>query len=97
MKKTVFKQLIKEAITSRISEIDKAGNEAATTAKLAKIAEDAKKVNTLTTMLGKEVFTKYIDAKALNAVLKDLANSAKELEKAKDKLEKKPKPKAVTA
>lgn len=88
MEKYIIKALIKEAITQRISEIDKAGNEAAKTAKLSKIEQDAKKVATLTKMLEKEVFQKYIDASALKAVLKDLANSAKELDKAKAKLEK---------
>ena len=88
MNNPIVKALIREAITQRISEIDKAGNEAAENAKLAKIEQDAKKVATLKTMLGKEVFKKYIDAKALSAVLKDLESSARELDKAKVKLEK---------
>ena len=88
MKKGTLKTIIKEAMQSRISEIDKAGNDAAATAKLGKIAEDISKVNKLVTMLGKEVFSKYIDAKLLSAVVKDLQKSAKELDKAKEKLEK---------
>ena len=88
MENIIIKALIKEAITQRISEIDKAGDEAAENAKLSKIEQDAKKVATLKTMLGKEVFKKYIDAKALSAVLKDLESSARELDKAKIKLEK---------
>jgi hypothetical protein len=88
MENIIIKALIKEAITQRISEIDKAGDEAAENAKLSKIEQDAKKVATLKTMLGKEVFKKYIDAKALSAVLKDLESSARELDKAKVKLEK---------
>tara|TARA_R110000744_G_scaffold15863_3_gene43863 strand:- start:5391 stop:5693 length:303 start_codon:yes stop_codon:yes gene_type:complete len=88
MNNPIVKALIKEAITQRISEIDKAGNEAAENAKLAKIEQDAKKVATLKTMLGKEVFKKYIDAKILKAVIKDLDGSARELNKAKVKLEK---------
>ena len=47
-----------------------------------------KKVATLKSMLGKEIFKKYIDAKALKAVVKDLDGSARELNKAKAKLEK---------
>ena len=43
MNNPIVKALIKEAITHRISEIDKAGNEAAENAKLAKIEQDAKK------------------------------------------------------
>jgi hypothetical protein len=88
MENIIIKALIKEAITQRISEIDKAGDEAAENAKLSKIEQDAKKVSTLKSMLSKEVFTKYIDAKALSAVLKDLESSARELDKAKIKLEK---------
>ena len=88
MNNPIVKALIKEAITQRISEIDKAGNEAAENAKLAKIEQDAKKVATLKTMLGKEVFKKYIDAKILKAVIKDLDGSTRELNKAKAKLEK---------
>lgn len=88
MNNPIVKALIKEAITQRISEIDKAGNEAAENAKLAKIEQDAKKVATLKSMLGKEIFKKYIDAKALKAVVKDLDGSARELNKAKAKLEK---------
>ncbi len=88
MKKNTLKHIIKEAMTRRISEIDKAGNEAAVTAKLAKIDQDAKRVETLKTMLGKDVFEKYIDVKLLKAVIKDLESSAKELTKAKEKLEK---------
>ena len=88
MNNPIVKALIKEAITQRISEIDKAGNEAAENAKLAKIEQDAKKVATLKSMLGKEVFKKYIDAKALKAVIKDLDGSTRELNKAKVKLEK---------
>ncbi len=88
MNNPIVKALIKEAITHRISEIDKAGNEAAENAKLAKIEQDAKKVATLKSMLGKEIFKKYIDAKALKAVVKDLDGSARELNKAKAKLEK---------
>ena len=63
MNNPIIKVLIKEAITQRISEIDKAGNEAAENAKLAKIEQDAKKVATLKSMLSKEVFKKYIDIK----------------------------------
>jgi hypothetical protein len=88
MNNPIVKALIREAITQRISEIDKAGNEAAENAKLAKIEQDAKKVATLKTMLGKEVFKKYIDAKALTSVIKDLESSARELDKVKVKLEK---------
>ena len=88
MNNPIVKALNKEAITHRISEIDKAGNEAAENAKLAKIEQDAKKVATLKSMLGKEIFKKYIDAKALKAVVKDLDGSARELNKAKAKLEK---------
>ena len=72
MENIIIKALIKEAITQRISEIDKAGDEAAENAKLSKIEQDAKKVSTLKSMLSKEVFTKYIDAKALTSVIKDL-------------------------
>jgi len=88
MEKIIIKALIKEAITQRISEIDKAGDEAAENAKLSKIEQDAKKVSTLKSMLEKEVFKKYIDSKALKAVIKDLESSARELDKAKVKLEK---------
>ena len=88
MENIIIKALIKEAITQRISEIDKAGDEAAENAKLSKIEQDAKKVATLTRMLEKEVFKKYIDSKALKAVIKDLESSARELDKAKVKLEK---------
>lgn len=88
MENPIVRALIKEAITQRISEIDKAGDEAAENAKLSKIEQDAKKVATLTRMLEREVFKTYIDAGALKAVLKDLANSTKKLDKAKVKLEK---------
>jgi hypothetical protein len=88
MENIIIKALIKEAITQRISEIDKAGDEAAENAKLSKIEQDAKKVSTLKSMLSKEVFKKYIDSKALKAVIKDLESSARELDKAKVKLEK---------
>jgi hypothetical protein len=88
MENIIIKALIKEAITQRISEIDKAGDEAAENAKLSKIEQDAKKVSTLKSMLSKEVFKKYIDSKALKAVIKDLESSARELDKAKIKLEK---------
>jgi hypothetical protein len=47
MENIIIKALIKEAITQRISEIDKAGDEAAENAKLSKIEQDAKKVSTL--------------------------------------------------
>ena len=88
MENIIIKALIKEAITQRISEIDNAGDEAAENAKLSKIEQDAKKVSTLKSMLSKEVFKKYIDSKALKAVIKDLESSARELDKAKVKLEK---------
>ena len=88
MENIIIKALIKEAITQRISEIDKAGDEAAENAKLSKIEQDAKKVSTLKSMLSKEVFKKYIDSKALKAVIKDLESSSRELDKAKVKLEK---------
>ena len=88
MENIIIKALIKEAITQRISEIDKAGDEAAENAKLSKIEQDAKKVSTLKSMLSKEVFKKYIDSKALKAVIKDLESSTRELDKAKVKLEK---------
>jgi hypothetical protein len=88
MENIIIKALIKEAITQRISEIDKAGDEAAENAKLSKIEQDAKKVSTLKSMLSKEVFKKYIDSTALKAVIKDLESSARELDKAKVKLEK---------
>ena len=88
MENIIIKALIKEAITQRISEIDEAGDEAAENAKLSKIEQDAKKVSTLKSMLSKEVFKKYIDSKALKAVIKDLESSARELDKAKVKLEK---------
>ena len=88
MENIIIKALIKEAITQRISEIDKAGDEAAENAKLSKIEQDAKKVSTLKSMLSKEVFKKYIDSQALKAVIKDLESSASKLDKAKIKLEK---------
>ena len=88
MKGNFVKQLIKEAITTRISEIDKAGNEAAKVAKLSKIDEDIKKITTLKAMLTKAVFTKYVGVKELKAVVKNLDSSLKELDKAKAKLEK---------
>jgi hypothetical protein len=88
MENIIIKALIKEAITQRISEIDKAGDEAAENAKLSKIEQDAKKVSTLKSMLSKEVFKKYIDSQALKAVIKDLESSASKLDKAKVKLEK---------
>lgn len=86
MKKTAFRTLIKEAIQHRISEIDKAGNDAAIAAKLSKIEEDSNIINKLKTSLDKPVFAKYIDDKILKAMNKDLENSLKELEKAKTKL-----------
>lgn len=88
MENIIIKALIKEAITQRISEIDKAGDEAAENAKLSKIEQDAKKVSTLKSMLSKEVFKTYIDSTALKAVIKDLESSASKLDKAKIKLEK---------
>jgi hypothetical protein len=88
MENIIIKALIKEAITQRISEIDKAGDEAAENAKLSKIEQDAKKVSTLKSMLSKEVFKTYIDSQALKAVIKDLESSASKLDKAKVKLEK---------
>ena len=88
MENPIVKALIKEAVSSKISAIEKAGNVAAENAKLSKIEQDAKKVSTLKSMLSKEVFKKYIDSKALKAVIKDLESSARELDKAKVKLEK---------
>lgn len=84
--KNILRTLIKEAIQHRISEIDKAGNEAAVSAKLSKIKEDEDKINKLKSLLEKPVFEKYIDSKILKMVLKDLENSLKELDKAKSKL-----------
>jgi hypothetical protein len=67
MENIIIKALIKEAITQRISEIDKAGDEAAENAKLSKIEQDAKKVSTLKSMLSKEVFKKYIDSTSIKS------------------------------
>jgi hypothetical protein len=93
MKRSEFKKYIFEAIQHRISEIDKAGNDAATTAKLSKIDEDVNNINKLKSLLEKPLFERYIDGKLLKQVIKDLENSLKELDKAKVKLNGGSKPK----
>lgn len=89
MKQSDLKRLITEEISSRIKMIDEAGDVAATNAKLERIESDLKNVSKLQTMLGKEVFTKYIDGKIIKAAIKDLEVSTKSLEKAKLDLQKK--------
>ena len=89
MKQSDLKRIITEEISSRIRMIDEAGDVAATNAKLEKIESDLKNVSKLTTMLGKEVFTKYIDGKIIKSAIKDLESSTKSLTKAKADLEKK--------
>lgn len=88
MDNTILKALIKEAVSSKISAIEKAGNVAAENAKVEAMEKGIKEKKAALAIFGKKAITDVVDKKLMAPVLKDLQKDIKEFEKSIDKIKK---------
>lgn len=88
MDNTILKALIKEAVSSKISAIEKAGNVAAENAKVEAMEKGIKEKKAALAIFSKKAITDVVDKKLMAPVLKDLQKDIKEFEKSIDKIKK---------
>lgn len=88
MENPIVKALIKEAVSSKISAIEKAGNVAAENAKIEAMEKGIKDKKAAVAIFEKKAIMDVVDKKLMAPVVKDLQKDIKEFEKAIDKLKK---------
>lgn len=87
--KLVIKQMVQEAVSHRIKQIDEAGDVAATDAKIARIDEEHQKATKITDLLEKINLQHYIGEKLYTKVKDEMTKSIEEYGLAKTQLEEK--------
>ena len=85
----MVKQMIAEAVSHRIAQIDEAGDIAANEAKMARIEQEAKKANSIKELMGKINLSHYIGEKLTEKVMQEMDKAIQEYEGARLELEEK--------
>ena len=85
----MVKQMIAEAVSHRIAQIDEAGDIAANEAKMARIEQEAKKANSIKELMGKIILSHYIGEKLAAKVMEEMDKSITEYEGARLAIEEK--------
>ena len=83
----MVKQMIAEAVSHRIAEIDKAGDVAANEAKMTKISQEADKAKKIMELMNKINLPHYIGDKLAEKVMEEMDKSINEYEGARLELE----------
>jgi len=89
----MVKQMIAEAVSHRIAQIDEAGDIAANEAKMVRIQQEAKKANSVMELMKKVNLSHYIGEKLTEKVMQEMEKSIQEYEGARLELEEKMSPK----
>ena len=85
----MVKQMIAEAVSHRIAQIDEAGDIAANEAKMARIEQEAKKADGIKRLMEKVNLSHYIGEKLAAKVMEEMDKSIEEYEGAKLAIEEK--------
>jgi hypothetical protein len=85
----MVKQMIAEAVSHRIAQIDEAGDIAANEAKMARIEQEAKKADGIKRLMEKVNLSHYIGEKLAAKVMEEMDKSIQEYEGAKLAIEEK--------
>ena len=85
----MVKQMIAEAISHRIAQIDEAGDIAANEAKMARIEQEAKKADGIKRLMEKVNLSHYIGEKLAEKVMEEMDKSIQEYEGARLAIEEK--------
>lgn len=85
----MVKQMIAEAVSHRIAQIDEAGDIAANEAKMVKIDQEAKKANSVKKLMEKVNLSHYIGEKLCAKVMEEMDKSIQEYEGARLAIEEK--------
>jgi hypothetical protein len=85
----MVKQMIAEAVSHRIAQIDEAGDIAANEAKMARIEQEAKKANSIMELMKKVNLSHYIGEKLAAKVMEEMDKSIQEYEGARLAIEEK--------
>jgi len=85
----MVKQMIAEAVSHRIAQIDEAGDIAANEAKMARIEQEAKKADGIKRLIEKVNLSHYIGEKLAAKVMEEMDKSIQEYEGAKLAIEEK--------
>ena len=88
MGNSIVKALIKEAVSSKISAIEKAGNVAAENAKIEAMEKGIKDKKAALAIFGKKAIKDVVETRLMAPVVKDLESDIKEFEKSIDKIKK---------
>ena len=83
----MVKQMIAEAVSHRIAQIDEAGDIAANEAKMARIEQEAKKANSIKELMEKVNLSYYLGEKLYSKVMEEMDKSINEYESAGFELE----------
>jgi hypothetical protein len=83
----MVKQMIAEAVSHRIAEIDKAGDVAANEAKMARIKQETDKVKKVKELMEKVNLSHYLGEKLFSKVMEEMDKSINEYESAGLELE----------
>jgi len=85
----MVKQMIAEAVSHRIAQIDEAGDIAANEAKMARIEQEAKKADSIKKLMEKVNLSHYVGEKLAAKVMEEMDKSIQEYEGAKLAIEEK--------
>lgn len=85
----MVKQMIAEAVSHRIAQIDEAGDIAANEAKMARIEQEAKKADGIKRLMEKVNLSHYIGEKLAEKVMEEMDKSIQEYEGARLAIEEK--------
>jgi hypothetical protein len=85
----MVKQMIAEAVSHRIAQIDEAGDIAANEAKMARIQQEATKANKVKELMEKVNLSHYLGEKLFEKVMQEMDKSIQEYEGARLELEEK--------
>jgi len=85
----MVKQMIAEAVSHRIAQIDEAGDIAANEAKMSRIEQEAKKANSVKELMKKVNLSHYIGEKLAAKVMEEMDKSINEYEGARLAIEEK--------
>jgi hypothetical protein len=85
----MVKQMIAEAVSHRIAQIDEAGDIAANEAKMARIEQEATKAKKVMELMGKVNLSHYLGEKLYAKVMEEMDKSIQEYEGARLELEEK--------
>ena len=85
----MVKQMIAEAVSHRIAQIDEAGDIAANEAKMARIQQEAQKANKVKELMEKVNLSHYLGEKLYSKIMEEMDKSINEYEGARLELEEK--------